>query len=58
MDFAALLDQGPSAAVTPHPAMFLHTSGSSGRPKGVVPSHHSHLWVIDMRRHTGGVREN
>jgi long-chain acyl-CoA synthetase len=60
-DFAALLDRGPFAAVTPHPAdpaMFLYTSGSSGRPKGVVLSHHSHLWVIDMRRRTGGFGEN
>jgi long-chain acyl-CoA synthetase len=55
--FATLLDYGPFAAVTPHPAepaMFLYTSGSTGRPKGVVLSHHSHLWVIDRRR--GGSR--
>jgi acyl-CoA synthetase (AMP-forming)/AMP-acid ligase II len=60
-DFAALLDHGPFAAVTPHPtdpAMFLYTSGSSGRPKGVVLSHQSHLWVIDMRRRTGSFGES
>jgi acyl-CoA synthetase (AMP-forming)/AMP-acid ligase II len=51
-DFPALLDHDPFAAVTPHPsapAMFLYTSGSSGRPKGVVLSQMSHLWVIEMR---------
>src|SRR5947208_1478176 len=56
-DFADLIDQGPFRAVVPdptEPSMFLNTSGSSGRPKGVVLSHRSHLWVIEMCRRTGG----
>jgi long-chain acyl-CoA synthetase len=55
-EFAELLDPGPFRAVAPDPgdpAMFLYTSGSSGRPKGVVLSHQSHLWVIEMRRRAG-----
>ncbi len=46
------LRPGPFAPTRPaphDPALFLYTSGSTGRPKGVVLSHHSHLWVLDVR---------
>ena len=50
--FRALLDFGPFASVRAEPgepAMVLYTSGSSGRPKGVLLSHDGQLWTVAHR---------
>ena len=51
-DFVDFINPGPFAARVAErgePAMFLYTSGSAGRSKGVVLSHQSHIWVVEQR---------
>ena len=50
--FDSFVKTGTFLAITPEPkevGMYLYTSGSMGKPKGVMLSHESHIWVAKTR---------
>ena len=50
--FEAFINPGTFTAIAPGPkevGMYLYTSGSMGKPKGVMLSHESHIWVAKTR---------